>query len=570
MLNKKWSNIVSKIDFALQPIVDIVNGDIYAYESLLREYKNAGFDSIDDFFDTAFKEKVLFSVDVKLREKALIKFKKLYDKNNKIKLFYNIDNRIIKMHNYESGYTNNLLKKLDLEESSVSFEISEKHEFDSFIEAKTIFNLYKKQGYSIALDDFGVGYSGLKMLYYISPDYIKIDRFFITDILNDNKKKIYVANIVNIAHHSNIKVLAEGVETLDELNVCREIGCNLVQGYFIQRPTQDIKKLKNNYPIIIKNKTLENDYQKSFNLNDVYYNSNAYNELIDNYIIASSSDIKGNITSVSKAFCKISKYTKQELIGQAHSILRDPTVCKSVFKELWKTIKSGKTWQGEISNKAKDGSIYWVEATISPNYDNNGILIGYTSIRADITDKKQLEKFVITDHLTQAYNRKYFDTILKEKTNQAITDKCYITLAILDIDNFKLYNDTYGHNKGDKAIQKVSKISMQTLNKNEFFFRIGGEEFAVIFMDIDKKGSTKKLEKIITNIEKSQIEHKNNKNVSNYVTISCGAVCLKGDKIYDNTNLFVSADILLYNAKSNGRNKLVISDSVYTSSLDIK
>ena len=89
MLNEKWLEIIDKIDFAFQPIVDIVNGDIYAYESLLREYEDAGFDSIDDFFDTAFKEKVLFSIDLKLREKALIKFKKLYDKNNKIKLFYN-------------------------------------------------------------------------------------------------------------------------------------------------------------------------------------------------------------------------------------------------------------------------------------------------------------------------------------------------------------------------------------------------------------------------------------------------------------------------------------------------
>ena len=571
MLDERWKDIVQKVDFALQPIVDINSGVTVAHESLLREYKRAGFDSIDDFFDTAYEKKVLFSVDIELRKKVFQKFKAIYDQNSKISLFYNIDNRIIQMDNYETGNTTSILKEYGYKENCITFEISEKHEFKSFVEAKTIFNLYKEQGYKIALDDFGTGFSGLKMLYYMSPDCIKIDRFFITDILNDNKKKIYVANIVNIAHNSNIKVLAEGVETLDELEVCREIGCDLVQGYYVQRPTQDITKLQQTYSIVSNCKSKDKIVHNSFNLDNVYYTSNNYNELIDNYIIASSANLKGEITSVSKAFCDISKYTKLELIGQPHNIVRDPSMNKEVFCKLWKTIKKGEVFKGEISNKAKDGTIYWVDATISPNYDNNGILIGYTSIRQDITDKKELEKYVITDHLTKAYNRKYFDQILEKKVTEAKSENRDITLAILDIDSFKLYNDTYGHHKGDKALQKLSKYVLTQIKQDEYFFRIGGEEFAIIMLDKNKKSSLEKLNTIIQGIEQLSIEHKKNKKVSKYLTVSCGAISIQGEELQDNTNLFISADMLLYQAKNSGKNRVVISSNkVYNSSLSVR
>lgn len=388
MLNRNWEDIIEKIDFAFQPIVDINSGDTVAFEALLRDYDKAGFLSIDEFFDAAYFQRVLFSVDLQLRRKVLLKFKTIYEQNKNITLFYNLDNRIVEMDNYATGHTESLLKELNYTNNVLTFEISEKHEFESFIDAKTIFNLYKEQGFKVALDDFGTGYSGLKMLYHLSPDFIKIDRFFITDILNDDKKKIYVANIVNIAHYSNITVVAEGVETIEELEVCKEIGCDFVQGYFVQKPVQDIEKLKLLYQLDLQNYLQKPIYSSYFNLNDVYYRSNRYNHLIDKYIISSATNLKGEITSVSSAFCKISGYSKQELIGKSHNIVRDKDVSRDLFKDMWKTIKSGQTWHGELRNRAKDGSVYWVEATISPNYNKQGKHIGYTSLRIDVTDKK--------------------------------------------------------------------------------------------------------------------------------------------------------------------------------------
>ena len=110
-------------------------------------------------------------------------------------------------------------------------------------------------------------------------------------------------------------------------------------------------------------------------------------------VIASNTDLHGFITYASQAFCDISGYTEEELLGKSHNIIRHPDMPKETFKEMWQTVKSGKTWQGEIKNRKKNGGFYWVRTTVFPDYDFNNTLIGYGSIRHDITAQKAKEQF---------------------------------------------------------------------------------------------------------------------------------------------------------------------------------
>ncbi len=112
---------------------------------------------------------------------------------------------------------------------------------------------------------------------------------------------------------------------------------------------------------------------------------------LSEHVIYSRTNENGIITDVSELFCKISGYSREELIGKPHNIVRHPDTPKELFKELWSYLKAGKVWQGEIKNKNKDGTYYWVLSTMSLEYDENGNLIGYISIRTDITYKKDLE-----------------------------------------------------------------------------------------------------------------------------------------------------------------------------------
>ncbi|MCK5855065.1 MAG: DUF3365 domain-containing protein, partial [Sulfurovaceae bacterium] len=128
--------------------------------------------------------------------------------------------------------------------------------------------------------------------------------------------------------------------------------------------------------------------------------------LVNEKMISSKTDLNGTITSVSNAFIEISGYTKEELIGKSHNIVRHPNMDKQIFKELWKTLESGNPWSGDILNMAKDGSEYYVHSTIFPTLDTNGDIIEYTSFREDITKKVLTERVLEKERI---FNQIIFD-----------------------------------------------------------------------------------------------------------------------------------------------------------------
>ncbi|MGE3613918.1 MAG: EAL domain-containing protein, partial [Sulfurimonas sp.] len=218
-LPKKWVQNLKILDVALQPILNIHTGRIFAVEALLRNYEEVGFSSIFDLFDAVYEDNLLYSFDLKLRKKAIKKFIEI-DGYEKMKLFYNLDNRLLEMPDFSHGNTLKLLERYGMDKKTICFEISERQEISNTPKIQEVLAHYKEEKYCIAIDDFGVGHSGYKLLYDSKPDIIKIDRFFLTNIDIDGKKKLMSRSITHLALQLGIKVIAEGIETKEELLAC--------------------------------------------------------------------------------------------------------------------------------------------------------------------------------------------------------------------------------------------------------------------------------------------------------------------------------------------------------------
>ena len=298
---------------------------------------------------------------------------------------------------------------------------------------------------------------------------------------------------------------------------------------------------------------------KNRQINNINSQMKKYIKIVDENVLTSSTDLDGNITYASEAFCEISGYTKDELIGQNHRIIRHSDMKESTYKELWETITSGKTWKGEIKNKKKNGDYYWVKASISPMFDNKGEIISYTSIREDITDKKIIEEISITDGLTNIYNRRYFDEIFPKIINEAKRKNELVAFVFMDIDHFKQYNDNYGHQKGDEVLINFAACLKQSLHRSsDYTFRLGGEEFAVVYQMETKEKAVEFANNLRKNIENLKIEHKYS-SVSSYITASMGLICKNANEIVID-EIYKQADDLLYQAKRSGRNQVKVNE----------
>ena len=298
---------------------------------------------------------------------------------------------------------------------------------------------------------------------------------------------------------------------------------------------------------------------KNRQINNINSQMKKYIKIVDENVLTSSTDLDGNITYASEAFCEISGYTKDELIGQNHRIIRHSDMKESTYKELWETITSGKTWKGEIKNKKKNGDYYWVKASISPVFDNKGEIISYTAIREDITDKKIIEEISITDGLTNIYNRRYFDEIFPKIINEAKRKNELVAFVFMDIDHFKQYNDNYGHQKGDEVLINFAACLKQSLHRSsDYTFRLGGEEFAVVYQMETKEKAVEFANNLRKNIENLKIEHKYS-SVSSYITASMGLICKNANEIVID-EIYKQADDLLYQAKRSGRNQVKVNE----------
>ncbi len=233
------------LDIAFQPIVDIHTGRVFGFEALTRNVESLGFTSPTEFFDRCHDDGQLEAVEEYVLTQAFDKFVRIEGHKN-LKLFVNLDSRNIVAGPKTGRVIAALRDRYELTNANLALEVSERHELSENAGLPALLALRRQFG-SLTLDDFGSGHANLQLFYHMEPSILKLDRFIISSIGSDPKKVVFLQYIVRMAHLLGSLVVAEGVETPQEYYVCRELGCDLVQGYAVARPTTALTELELSY-----------------------------------------------------------------------------------------------------------------------------------------------------------------------------------------------------------------------------------------------------------------------------------------------------------------------------------
>jgi len=230
-------NMYSELTIHFQPIFRAQNGKIFGYEALTRHSSKSI--NIKQLFDEAKKDGSIFLLDMICRKNAIKKASTLAIKDY---LFINVCPEILLKPQHTVGITDRLIEEFSFPKNQIILEITEKSAIENYnIFMASVF-YYKQRGYKIAIDDFGAGFGGPKMLSLIEPEIVKIDRHFVSNLRKNSICKSFIEFTVSVCHNKNIMVVAEGVETHCQLEELIKLGVDFLQGFYLGEPSQDIKK----------------------------------------------------------------------------------------------------------------------------------------------------------------------------------------------------------------------------------------------------------------------------------------------------------------------------------------
>ncbi|HJX09449.1 MAG TPA: EAL domain-containing protein, partial [Candidatus Binatia bacterium] len=285
--------------------------------------------------------------------------------------------------------------------------------------------------------------------------------------------------------------------------------------------------------------------------------TSAINAASDQVVIT---DLHGRIEFANPAFEQETGYSLDEVIGKNPRFLKSGKQDTAFYTLLWNTILNGKTWHGEVTNTRKDGAEYIAQMTIAPVKNERGVIERFVAISRNITEKKAFEKrmdyLAHHDTLTELPNRLLVGHRLTQSMNRARREHKKLAVLFLDLDGFKLVNDTLGHNTGDLMLKTAAERLKTCCREGDVLARMGGDEFIVVIPEIKRPDDAKRFaRRLFSALSKPFVLIGR----EIFVTASIGISIfpLHGDDV---ESLVKNADAAMYCAKGQGRNGLYVYD----------
>lgn len=473
-----------------QPIVNLSTGTIYGYEALTRGPEGSWFKSPQNLFPFAESHGYLYALERLTRERAISEFgswRQALEPQARPKLFLNVNPRIFQDPSFASGRTRELIDRIGLVPGDITFEITERSSIEDMKGFRRALEYYRNQGFMLAIDDTGAGYSNLALIGEIQPEFIKVDGALIHNLDRAPIRRALLETLVAFGEKTNIRIIAEGIETEAELIALQTTGITLGQGFYLSPPASPPPRLSRAAQSCLGPalavQPIEPDSGKtigSVTCSAPCFAPNTPTREVARHFEQYPTDLGAVITR------------DQEPIGLVMQDKLNHKLASQYGVSLYwgrpvATVMDSSPLIVEHSTSLELASQLATSRPSSQLYDDiivthNHKYVGSVSIRTllNAITQIQVELARHANPLTGLPGNLRID----QEIDRRLAQNQPFTLIYADLDEFKAYNDHYGFQRGDQAIKFTAEVitacTQRQREESAFVGHIGGDDFVII------------------------------------------------------------------------------------------
>lgn len=480
---RMWNERLAGISHAFTPVVEAQTGRCHGFEARIADPGQLGFASPEQLWEEADRHHVLPEAEARLHIQAVESFHNLAAGTG-LRLFLDLDNRVVLDGEYRGRYR---LESVPLPGTSVGLMVREDHNLAACRDPERVLRLCRQAGTSLGIRDFGNGPAGLRLLHALRPGWIRLGRFFLEGLAHDTVRRDLLTHLVRCAHALKIRVIAAGIDTPALFYLCRDLGCDLVEGPLIGPAISGANRL----PLTIES-------VQDLNHNDRRQNGNRHSDLRS--VIERPEPLRVDRPKIAllEAFSRPGSPAVLPIIddqGFPLGLVRERDLKRFVYSRFGGELLRNKV----VGHNLRDlvvrcpaldihTSLERVVGAFSEEAAADGIIVtegggyaGFLGSHALIrlvherslalaTDQNPLTRLPGNTRILQ-----HLETVLADRNQPH-------TLVYLDFDHFKPFNDSYGFRQGDRAIILFAEMLKAWIveEPDSFAGHIGGDDFVLM------------------------------------------------------------------------------------------
>ncbi|HEY0961406.1 MAG TPA: bifunctional diguanylate cyclase/phosphodiesterase [Pseudomonadales bacterium] len=469
-----------RVQAVFQPIIDLKKRAILGYESLTRGPEGTSLFKPLALFEAATRLGLESELEIICRKNSIRAFAR---QGLDAKLFLNISPEALTNPGFKKGKTLRYLEEFGISPERVVIEVTEQHKTRGYRMLAEALAHYRSMGFTVALDDLGAGYSGLRLWTEVLPDYIKIDKHFVRQLHNDRIKSSFVASLFRMASASNCQVIAEGVELEDELKVLQKIGITYVQGYYFARPDAEPMRTLQQCNVAPDDRMQQASFMADGNADLVKISRNI-----------EPLQAETLVNDIVELFQKRPDLQLLPILDGTHPV---GIINRHLFfNELMATRFGVELYGKKAIRKLLEKQVILVDVNselesvsqqlIATPVPEQAFIITCEGRYHGVATVLDLLEIITEQKIQNARHANPLTLLpgivpMNRAINRMLGERRAFSVAYFDLDNFKPYNDYYGYDAGDGIIQLLAdQLKRSFRGDGGLIGHIGGDDFIVM------------------------------------------------------------------------------------------